>query len=144
MSAPTFCLGIPHTPWVPARVESLTKLLIALGESEADGVLRARRVFGERALNHVWSEEMWRWGVSREGRSGGVDPTHFLTLQDDVKVAPNFWPALRAMVEAVPDEVIALEVVHPAAPLLAAKGHRWFTSPDCIVGVGYVLPMAAL
>jgi hypothetical protein len=143
--SPTFALGIPHTPWRPERVESLSRLAEVLGVCLDDGDLyvdsdpavETFRVFGEREPNHEWSRRMWGWGAEQ-------DATHFVTLQDDVLVPDNFWPALSAMVEAVPDEVIGLEVIHPFAAALAAEGHRWFTTSDCLVGVGYVMPVPLL
>lgn len=135
-------LGIPHTPWRPERVESLRRLRYGLDLTiYDDGIAAPRNViaklFAERAANHVWSESMWKWGAESSA-------THFLTLQDDVIPAPGFWPALRAMLEAVPDQVIGLEVVHPATRALAEEGHRWFTTSDCVIGVGYVMPRGLL
>jgi len=130
----TFAIGIPHTPWIPERVASYRRLLGALGV-EGDAV--AARTFADRAPNHVWSGDMWRWGAEQRA-------SHFVTLQDDAMVAPNFWRALRAMVAAVPDEVIGLEVAHKATKALALARRRWFTTADCLIGVGYVLPTGLL
>jgi hypothetical protein len=131
----TIALAIPHTPWVQARVESCARLVDALTPTSREVV--DHKLFTERTPNWKWSEDMWRWAVS-------TDASHFLTLQDDVLVAPNFWPALRSMLEAHPEEVICLESVHPATPALAREGHRWMTTSDLMVGVGYVLPTALL
>lgn len=131
----TLALGIPHTPWVEERKASLARLVDALTPTPREVV--DHRVFGERAKNHEWSEAMWKWAAE-------TSATHFVTLQDDVLVAPNFWPALRAMLEAMPDQVVGLEVVHPATRALAEDGHRWFTTSEGLVGVGYVLPRSLL
>jgi hypothetical protein len=141
----SFALGIPHAPWMAERPESLMRLLQELGLNahgapvrvDASETCMVSRIFDERAANHEWSEAMWRWGAE-QGES------HFVTLQDDARVAPNFWAAVRAMVEAVPDQVIGLEVVHPSAPALAREGEVWFTTSDCLVGVGYVFPTELL
>jgi hypothetical protein len=136
----SIALGIPHTPWIPARVESVRRLRGSLGVAESYTIgdtFDHLREFTDREPNYVWSERMWTWGAE-------TDASHFLTLQDDVTVAPNFWPALRAMLESVPDQVIGLEVVHPAARALALDGHRSFTTTDGIVGVGYALPTTLL
>lgn len=130
----SLALAIPHTPWIPARVESVRRLREELGYMASGSLYRE---FTDREPNYVWSARMWTWGAE-------TDATHFLTLQDDAIVAPHFWPALRAMIEAVPDQVIGLEVVHRAAPALAAQGHRFFTTTDCLIGVGYVLPTELL
>ena len=120
----TFALGIPHTPWNVERVASLSRLVDALSPSPP--ALVDRRVFGEREPNWAWSERMWRWAL--ESRA-----THLLQIQDDVIVGPEFWDHLTAMVRAVPDEIIGLESV-------LAMGSPWYTTTDCLVGVGYVMP----
>lgn len=131
-------LGISHTPWIPERVESLARLLGTLGlYGQQDP--RYTRIFGERAANHEWSEAMWSWAADA--------PTeHALFLQDDVVAAPLevFWPELRGMLAAVPDQVICLEVVHPAARAVKNEWHTWMTTADLMVGVGYALPTALL
>lgn len=135
MNEITIALGIPHTPWVDERRASLARLIGAIMPTPPKVV--DHRVFGERAKNWEWSESMWKWGAE-------AGASHFLTLQDDVIVAPNFWAALHAMLEAVPDQVIGLEVVHPASRALAEQGHRWFTTSDGLIGVGYVVPTLLL
>lgn len=80
---------------------------------------------------------MWRHSLETE--SGW-----HLFLQDDVLPAPYFWPALQAMLAAVPDQVIGLEAAHPAGQRLALEGHRWYTTADMLIGPGYVMPRAAL
>lgn len=143
--------AVPHTPWVEARVRSFDRLNHALGLgvywTDSHGIIEMGgqddsgkqmfRFFTERAPNHVWSKEMWEWGES-------VGGTHFLQLQDDVIVAPNFWQALRAMIAARPNDIIGLESAHPAMRLIARDGFRWCYSKAWMVGVGYVLPSARL
>jgi hypothetical protein len=141
VSEVTLALGIPHTPWVPERVKSMARLREQIGVNASGvwpGVPRARyREFTDREPNHAWSARLWRW-LAETGAS------HCLVLQDDVLIAPNFWPALRAMLEVVPGEVVGLEVVHPAAGALAQDGHKWFTTSEGLVGPGYVLPRELL
>ncbi len=133
MSGVTFALGIPHTPWRPERVESLERLRVSLGGFDS-GPVAASRLFVDREPNHVWSEKMWRWAT-------GTSASHFLTLQDDAIVAPDFWKHLRAMVSAVPEQIIGLESVHPASRNVR---DCWYTTPDCLIGVGYVVPIQTL
>jgi hypothetical protein len=92
----------------------------------------------DREPNWSWSEKVWRWGAAQQRA------THFLQLQDDVIVAPRYWDYMRAMVEAVPDQIICLQGAHPAFRLLADAGHRWAVSRAWMVGVGYVIPTADL
>lgn len=129
---PTFALGVPSTPWIPERVASLARLLDAL-QPEANA--HEFRLFTDREPNCVWSQKLWRWAAS-------TSATHLLQLQDDIIPAPNFWPALRAMVAAVPDQVIGLETVHPICRELARLGKRWARTRAWLVGPQYVFPLS--
>jgi hypothetical protein len=138
----TIALAIPHTPWVPARAESMERLLDALGIGglqEPGFPVDHFCVFTERAANHVWAESMWRWL-----HSTGAD--WCLQLQDDVMVAQCFWPAIRAMLGALPPEadVVGLTSVHPMTPEIARRGHRWHRTPGNLVGWAYALRRDAL
>ena len=136
----SIALAIPHTPWVPERVESMTRLRKHLGVGQ-DGLCltSAYREFTDRAPNAVWSEHLWSWGIK-------TGAEWLLQLQDDARVAPNFWPALRAMLESLPADadVVCLEVAHRAAKVLAEDGARWMTTADMLIGVGYVIRTRAL
>jgi len=135
--AVSIAFAVPHTPWVPERVRSFERLFDQLDIPHRPRAVATYRFFTERAANAVWSADMWRWGAEQQ-------VSHFVTLQDDVIVAGFFWNAIGAMLEALPDQVIGLEVVHRAAPALAELGHRWFTTADCLIGVGYALPTKLL
>jgi hypothetical protein len=121
-------LAIPHTPWVPERVASMHRLRNQL-------LYRPRfyREFTDREPNWQWADKMWTWAEST-----GAD--HFLQLQDDVLVGPQFWPHLREMIDAVPDQLIGLESVHEWSEVAYRLGHHWYKSSDCLIGVGYVIP----
>jgi len=123
---------ISHAPWLPDRVLSMARLRAQLGI--APGPYREET---ERAANYVWSLSQWEWAAKTESEN-------CLFLQDDAIVPGGFYTFLRAMIDAVPGEVIGLQTVHPAAQALAREGHRWFTTSDALVGVGYVLPTALL
>lgn len=129
-----FSIAIPHTPWIPEREASLAALLKSLDMHEGYGGVE---LFEEREPNWSWSLKMWQWAA-------GQPETHFLQLQDDVIPAPNFWPALTAMVTAVPDQILGLQGAHPSFRLLARDGRRWARSHAWMVGVGYVIPQAKL
>lgn len=140
-------LAVPHTPWIPERVESLSRLLRSLDISireNADGLRSAYfpqcaafRLLTERAPNWKWSLDMWRWFADQ-------DVDWCLQLQDDVIVAPNFWPALQAMLSACPGDVVGLEAAHPAGPALAKQGHRWYTTRAWVVGVAWAMRKSAM
>ena len=140
MSRATIALGLPHTPWVPARVESWRRLLTQLEvdpEREACPHAYELRAFTERATNKVWPRAMWGWALD-------TGCSHFLTLQDDVLVSPDFWPALHAMLEAQPTRIISLAAVHPLGPEEARQGHRWYRTRSWVIGWAYVLPREVL
>jgi hypothetical protein len=130
-------LAIPHAPWVPGRGESFARLMRELKSVDAPCLLIDHAVFGEKEPNWSWSRKLWSWGMF-----GKHD--YLVQLQDDVLVAPAFWAALSAMLTALPDQVIGLESAHPAMRTLSRDGHRWCTSRAWMVGVGYVIPRAAL
>lgn len=121
----TFCLAVPHTPWVPARAESVRRLEPVLDERH--------RLFTERAPNWEWSRTMWRWMADQED-------TYAVQLQDDVLPHPSFWRIVEAMVAGNPEaRVIGLHAGHPAGPALAASGARWYRTRAWVVGVGYIV-----
>jgi hypothetical protein len=127
-------LAIPHTPWVPERVASMARLKEQLGHRP-----RFYREFTEKAANTVWAEELWTWL-----RDTGAE--WCLQLQDDVMVAPCFWPALRAMLGALPPEadVVGLASVHPMAKEIARRGQHWYRTRGNLVGWAYMLRHEAL
>lgn len=120
----TFSLAVPHTPWVPARVESVKRLAPVLDERH--------RIFTERAPNWQWSRTVWRWMADQAA-------DYAVQLQDDVIPAPHFWSTLEAMCAATNAPAIGLHAGHPAGPSLAAQGARWYRTRSWVVGVGYVL-----
>jgi hypothetical protein len=150
-------LVISHTPWIRARVQSMARLRELLGvpgaiaqvtgnEAIPGTPLVAYREETERAPNWIWSFTSWAW-------SAETDADICLFLQDDLVVAPNFWPALQAMLSPgvnLPagrgpgQEIVSLATVHPAAKRVARDGGRWFTTIDGLVGLGYAIPRLAV
>lgn len=127
-----FAVGIPHAAFDPERVKSMSRVRTAMA---AGGACRSLHVEPSLAPTprHVWSERLWRWGSEQTA-------SHFLQIQDDVLVAPEFWTHLEAMVAAVPDAPICLYTIHEAAPHLAKRDCPWMTTTDWMVGPAYVLP----
>lgn len=130
---PTIALAIPHTPWIPARVESMTRLQASLKSGEGP---RHWSIFADRESNRVWSQKLFRWALE-------TGATHLLQLQDDVIVAPRFWSVLRAMIEAQPTRIIGLEASHPLSVVQHQAGRRWYRD-TWLIGVGYVFPRLEL
>ncbi len=131
-----FSLAISHTPWVPERVASMKRLQDSLSDAPD-----AYEVFSDKAPNHVWSEQMWRWSVAQ-------DVEWCVFLQDDAVVAPEFFYRMRQLVNDAAGacclDIIGLQVAHPAAYPLALEGCRGFTTTDGLVGVGYAIRRTAL
>ena len=126
----TIALGLPHTPWIPERVKSFARLRDGL-----QGPVEHVQVFAERESNRVWPGKLYRWAVS-------TGASHCLQLQDDVIVYEKFWPVLRAMIAAVPDQILGLEANHPLGPEMLRTGRRWYRTRAWLVGVGYCWPMS--
>jgi hypothetical protein len=131
---PSIAVGIPHAAHRPERADSMKRVREALGPLAHEyGEKHEYREFTEREPHEDWSRRMWRWGAE----SGC---SHFLTLQDDVIIAPFAIRAIQAMCEAKPDEVLGLAAVHPLGPELARQGNRWYRSKGWLPGWGYVIP----
>jgi hypothetical protein len=124
-------LGLPHTPWIPERVKSFDRLRRTL---DASGSAEHGKVFDERESNRVWPGKLWRGGIM-------TGASHLLQLQDDVIPCEKFWPVYRAMLEAVPDQIIGLEANHPLGPEMYRTGRRWYRTRAWLVGVGYSWPL---
>ena len=150
MSDITFALGIPHAAYLPERVKTLDGLICGLEtqwiednqigwlDGPHNAGLRYVKIFGRKCHHSEWASETWHWQLK-------TGASHCLTLQDDVRVMPRFWEALHAMVTAVPDQVLALETVHPAAKHFAREHlGRWITTADGLIGVQYVFPHAVM
>ncbi len=134
----TIALAIPHTPWIPARVESYHRIYesLLIGQDQGRSMLTNYSVFDERESNRLWSQKLFRWALD-------TGASHLLQLQDDAIVSPNFWPALHAMIEAQPDRIIGLEATHPLIPVQHKAGRRWYRD-YWLIGVGYVFPRVLL
>ena len=153
----TIALAVPHTPWIPERARSMAQLRGSLGftrerdKPDAFATLPGDRMlpndagwthyreFTARAPNNVWCVELWTWL-----RDTGA--AWCLQLQDDVVVMPGFWSVLRAMLGAVPEDVgvVGIAGVHPMATGIARRGHRWYRTPNNLVGWAYALRHEAL
>jgi len=131
----TFGLGIPSCG-EGKRGENATAVMKSALETECVTSLRA---FTEKMPNWQWADTMWRWG-----EEVSFDATHFITIQDDVKLHPEFWGIVHNMVTHKPDKVICLQTAHPASIQLRAEGKSWMTTADGLVGVAYILPISLL
>jgi len=133
---PAIALGLPHTPWIPERVESFDRLRQGLAANSYDRICANMRTreFTDRESNRIWPTKLWTWACS-------TGATHLLQLQDDVIPGPNFWPALHAMLEAIPDQIIGLEAAHPLGPEMLRTGRRWYRTRAWLIGVQYAWPL---
>jgi hypothetical protein len=148
----TIALAMPWCPWIPERVESMARLRGALdiraeevegeqGDSRTvlvgpEGVWT--KAFGEKATNDKWSEAVFEW-LARMAEEFGAD--WCLQIQEDAVVPENFWPIVRAILEALPADadLVGLHVCHPDTPALAQEGVRLFTTADAFVGVCWAI-----
>ncbi len=128
---PVFALAVSHCPWLPDRARNMEELRATLVQP---GMLY--REITDRAPNHVWSQIMWLWGIAQAA-------THIVFMQDDLKVPPEFWAILSAMVRAVPNRVLSLISNHPMSERAHAEGHVWFRMCETL-GSAYVFPIALL
>lgn len=158
-------LAVTHVPWVPERVAFMARLRAALGLTEAvkhwvDGAPEGTEPVGtiiakgeplpapviayreerDKGTNDVWSGKIWGWSIEQTW----ADWCAF--GQEDVIPMPGFWPAVVAMLEALPDDadVVGLQAAHPLIRQLALEGHRWCTSADMLIGPFYFVRRAAL
>lgn len=90
------------------------------------------REITDRAPNHVWSRIMWGWGAAQP-------VSHTVYLQDDLRLSPDFWRVVEAMVRAVPNRILGLISNHPLSDHALAQGHTWFRMCETL-GSGYVVP----
>src|SRR6516162_1980283 len=136
---PSFALAISHCPWRPDRSLIMQSIRKSLGvEKSTSARFQQGEVAGpyreiiDRAPNHVWSRIMWRWGAAQS-------VTHVVYLQDDLRIAPNFWQVVREMVCAVPRRVIGLISNHPLSYKALEAGHAWYRICETL-GSGYIVP----
>lgn len=147
MSQVVIALAIPHTSWAPGRKETLAKLKKQLG-GLLDGGNPYYLEHDNRSPRREWSEFILRWGAKMallpEGQGPRPRMTHFLQLQDDLEVAPFFWRALNAMIEARPNDVLCLQSAHQSGPEASAGGYHGYTTIDGLLGPAWVLPTEVL
>lgn len=120
------CLGIIHAAHVPGRDSLLHGLIDSL--TPLPRWVITHRVHHEREPPREWARRSWRWA-----RATGADFS--VILNDDVLVAPQFWPALAAMLQVLPRHtVLGLATVHPSQREAAEKGQRWLRNGHGVVG----------
>lgn len=129
----TIALAFTHASHLPERKDSFLRLGLALGDPPGPN-----KIFGGAEPRAAWSEAQWAWALSTKA-------DHCLFIQDDVRVAPDFWPSLRAMLEAKPEELISLYSNHLASRILArTQTAAWYTLSDAVGGPIYAMPRAVL
>lgn len=126
---------IAHAAWAPERRRAKDRMIGVLREAPTFvTVLRSRR----REPAAVWARRAWELA---EDEVPTLGPAHTVILNDDLVLPPDFDAIVRAMVEAVPLEILSL---HTTAP--AARSHRgktpWVRSYH-YTGPAVVLPPGA-
>jgi hypothetical protein len=124
--AETICLGIIHAAHEPARHKLLERLSDQLTPLPREVI--AHRVHGERGTPREWARISWRWAFETGAEFSVI-------LNDDVVLAPCFWPALLAMLETFPARtVLGLGTVSPGQKDARNRGDRWLRDGHGVVG----------
>lgn len=120
---------ITNAGWAPERKATTERLL-----GQLSGVNTAVLVSERREHASIWARRMWEWAARQED--------HVVCLNDDVLVHPDFVSACRAIIQAVPHEIVSL---HTQAPQATELGHRGFHWARCywLTGPAYILPPGA-
>ena len=61
-------------------------------------------------------------------------------MSDDLTIGPRFWDVVSAMVEAVPDQAIALDALHPRGKEVQAAGGHWYRCKAWLAGPAMLWP----
>lgn len=118
-------LGIPHKPDGGERDRSLAELRAQLEPLPRNVTIK---VFDEVKPNRAWARDMWQWAAYS-------DAEFFLTLQDDVRVMPTFWPVLFAMLCHLPQNAVLGLAAQDGRITPAMR--PWVRSRAWVVGWGY-------
>lgn len=118
-------IAVSHAAHVPSRVEAFEALRSRL--PRIDFLLSEKMEDVFQIGPRMWKEALLS------------DADHALFLDDDAIVREDFYPVLEKVIAACPDKPIALHCNGLKGPELR-KAHRWYTSAEGLVGVGYVLP----
>lgn len=125
--------SIAHAAHLPGRDKSLDRMMARLDAHHIHNRQSVHFEFG-KAPPHVWSERQWR---------AALKPgfTHGLFLNDDLILADEFWEKLEDRIDQRPNDILSLYCSDPRAAELHAKGHRWYTSTDGLIGNAYIYPI---
>lgn len=129
-------IGVPHTPWIQERAKHIESIRDELVPHENNNDIFYRE-FYEREPNWSWAARMYDWAISTRC-------SHFLTVQDDMFLVPDFLEYVERMLHHVPDKVIGLHSVHPLAGAILKDGRRWFRTRCWLVGGAWLCPMSVL
>jgi hypothetical protein len=131
-----FALAIPHLPELADRAANMNRLRAAL---EPEGTRAPAEIteFHEKGPWPARTLARWNWFLTQTER------LYFLQLEDDVVIPEDgrFWPSVRAMVEAWPNEPLCLAATHSMGPLVAQQGRRSYRTPK-MIGWGWLAPRA--
>lgn len=127
-------VSIAHAPHKPGRKEALERLLSQLGSCDSYSVW----IEESPGKPHEWSERQWLRSLRDK------EATHCLMLNDDVISCESFMKRLYGVLAARPNHIVSLYNQQPLAKEADAKGLRWITSRDGLIGNAYVLPAHVL
>jgi hypothetical protein len=114
---------VAHCAWSQERYASVNRMLKELPEATTCSSERPEHAY-------TWARRVWRFIAD--------DDEATVLLNDDVLLHPEFAEICRAMVAALPGELISLHSNMPGAVEAAKSGHHWcrcywYTGPGVIV-----------
>lgn len=130
-------ISIAHKP-TPERVRTLERMIAAIDLPSHGDTVAGIYLESAPGKPHEWSERQWY------GATTYPDATHAVFLNDDLTLCDDFVTTLVHVLEARPSHIIHLGNAEPAAADADARGLRWLTSRNGLIGNGYAMPMAGL
>lgn len=127
-------ISIAHAAHRPERVESLGRMMAQLLPANP-------YVECEPGKYHEWSLRQWQGALHLAAHD---EATHALLLNDDVELCDDFLDVLAKVIEARPTHLVNLYNTSPLAIEAQKRDLSWLTSPDGLIGMAYVLPVAGL
>jgi hypothetical protein len=126
------CIFIAHASWSLDREKPLQRLIESLDCDPYKTKLSRQLVCSEvKEHSSIWAKRLYERAIA-----DGNNFTHFVFLNDDITVCSGFAGIIKAMIEAVPDQVMSLHTVVPQARTTADP---WLLS-YLLSGPAYLYP----
>lgn len=134
----SFSLSIIHAKHRPERVENLRKMLHVLTPLSREvpfALYDEPCPEGRRYVEwqHDLHPRVW-------GRALQTGATHHVFMTDDLRVHPQIWDILAAIVTGRPGEIIGLMSNSPYGPALYEANYHGYITNAWVCGPAYVMP----